>query len=277
MTSKLEALLAERRPLVMGVVNVTPDSFSDGGRYLKVDAAVKRALSMVEEKVDIVDVGGESTRPGAKPVSEEIELKRVVPVIKKIREESEVCISVDTSTPEVMRQAALVGCDVINDVRSLTREGALDAAAESGLAVCLMHMKGEPSQMQNNPTYENLIDEIRDFFRERISACDHAGIKRKQLLIDPGFGFGKTALHNLELVNRLRHFKSFGLPILIGVSRKSTIKKILGGNNDNLKIASVAAALIASLNGADVLRVHDVTETVAALRVAQSIVEESIF
>ena len=277
MMSKLEALLAERRPLVMGVVNVTPDSFSDGGRYLKVDAAVKRALSMVEEKVDIVDVGGESTRPGAEPVSEETELKRVVPVIQKIREESEVCISVDTSTPEVMRQAALVGCDVINDVRSLTREGALGAAAESGLAVCLMHMKGEPSHMQNNPTYENLIDEIRDFFRERISACDHAGIKRKQLLIDPGFGFGKTALHNLELVNRLRHFKSFGLPILIGVSRKSTIKKILGGNNDNLKIASVAAALIASLNGADVLRVHDVTETVAALRVAQSIVEESIF
>ena len=277
MMSKLEALLAERRPLVMGVVNVTPDSFSDGGRYLKVGAAVKRALSMVEEKVDIVDVGGESTRPGAEPVSEETELKRVVPVIQKIREESEVCISVDTSTPEVMRQAALVGCDVINDVRSLTREGALGAAAESGLAVCLMHMKGEPSHMQNNPTYENLIDEIRDFFRERISACDHAGIKRKQLLIDPGFGFGKTALHNLELVNRLRHFKSFGLPILIGVSRKSTIKKILGGNNDNLKIASVAAALIASLNGADVLRVHDVTETVAALRVAQSIVEESIF
>ena len=277
MMSKLEALLAERRPLVMGVVNVTPDSFSDGGRYLKVGAAVKRALSMVEEKVDIVDVGGESTRPGAEPVSEETELKRVVPVIQKIREESEVCISVDTSTPEVMRQAALVGCDVINDVRSLTREGALDAAAESGVAVCLMHMKGEPSHMQNNPTYENLIDEIRDFFRERISACEHAGIKRKQLLIDPGFGFGKTALHNLELVNRLRHFKRFGLPILIGVSRKSTIKKILGGNNDNLKIASVAAALIASLNGADVLRVHDVTETVAALRVAQSIVEESIF
>jgi len=277
MTSKLEALLAERRPLVMGVVNVTPDSFSDGGRYLKVDAAVKRALSMVEEKVDIVDVGGESTRPGAKPVSEETELKRVVPVIQKIREESDVCISVDTSTPEVMRQAALVGCDVINDVRSLTREGALDAAAESGLAVCLMHMKGEPSHMQNNPTYKNLIDEIRDFFRERISACDHAGINRKHLLIDPGFGFGKTALHNLELVNRLRHFKCFGLPILIGVSRKSTIKKILGGNNDNLKIASVAAALIASLNGADVLRVHDVKETVAALRVAQSIFEESFF
>ncbi len=176
-----------------------------------------------------------------------------------------------------MRQAALVGCDVINDVRSLTREGALGAAAESGLAVCLMHMKGEPSHMQNNPTYENLIDEIRDFFRERISACDHAGINRKHLLIDPGFGFGKTALHNLELVNRLRHFKCFGLPILIGVSRKSTIRKILGGNNDNLKIASVAAALIASLNGADVLRVHDVKETVAALRVAQSIFEESFF
>ena len=261
----------------MGVVNVTPDSFSDGGLYLKVGAAVERALSMVEEKVDIVDIGGESTRPGAKPVSEETELKRVVPVIQKIREESEVCISVDTSTPEVMRQAALVGCDVINDVRSLTREGALDAAAESGLAVCLMHMKGEPSHMQNNPTYENLIDEICDFFRERISACDHAGIKREHLLIDPGFGFGKTALHNLELVNRLRHFKCFGLPILIGVSRKSTIKKILGGNNDNLKIASVAAALIASLNGANVLRVHDVKETVASLRVAQSFVEESFF
>lgn len=277
MTSKLEALLAERRPLVMGVVNVTPDSFSDGGRYLKVGAAVKRALSMVEEKVDIVDIGGESTRPGAKPVSEETELKRVVPVIHKIREESEVCISVDTSTPEVMRQAALAGCDVINDVRSLTREGALDAAAESGLTVCLMHMKGEPSHMQKNPTYENLIGEICDFFWERISACDHAGIKREHLLIDPGFGFGKTALHNLELVNRLRHFKCFGLPILIGVSRKSTIKKILGGNNDNLKIASVAAALIASLNGADVLRVHDVKETVTSLRVAQSIVEESFF
>ena len=277
MTSKLELLLAERRPLVMGVVNVTPDSFSDGGRYLKVGAAVERALSMVREKVDIVDIGGESTRPGANPVPQETEMKRVVPVIQRIREKSEVCISVDTSTPEVMRQAALVGCNIINDVRSLTREGALDAAAETGLAVCLMHMKGVPSNMQDNPSYENLIEEICDFFSERISACKHVGIERERLLIDPGFGFGKTAIHNLEIINRLRQFKCFGLPILVGVSRKSTIRKILGGKQESLKMGSVAAALIASLNGANILRVHDVEETVAALRVAQSIVNESFF
>ena len=277
MTSKLELLLAERRPLVMGVVNVTPDSFSDGGRYLKVGAAVERALSMVREKVDIVDIGGESTRPGANPVPQETEIKRVVPVIQRIREKSEVCISVDTSTPEVMRQAALVGCNIINDVRSLTREGALDAAAETGLAVCLMHMKGVPSNMQDNPSYENLIEEICDFFRERISACKHVGIDSERLLIDPGFGFGKTAIHNLEIINRLRQFKCFGLPILVGVSRKSTIRKILGGKQESLKMGSVAAALIASLNGANILRVHDVEETVAALRVAQSIVNESFF
>ena len=277
MTSKLELLLAERRPLVMGVVNVTPDSFSDGGRYLKVGAAVERALSMVREKVDIVDIGGESTRPGANPVPQETEIKRVVPVIQRIREKSEVCISVDTSTPEVMRQAALVGCNIINDVRSLTREGALDAAAETGLAVCLMHMKGVPSNMQDNPSYENLIEEICDFFSERISACKHVGIDSERLLIDPGFGFGKTAIHNLEIINRLRQFKCFGLPILVGVSRKSTIRKILGGKQGSLKMGSVAAALIASLNGANILRVHDVEETVAALRVAQSIVNESFF
>ena len=168
-------------------------------------------------------------------------------------------------------------CNIINDVRSLTREGALDAAAETGLAVCLMHMKGVPSNMQDNPSYENLIEEICDFFSERISACKHVGIDSERLLIDPGFGFGKTAIHNLEIINRLRQFKCFGLPILVGVSRKSTIRKILGGKQESLKMGSVAAALIASLNGANILRVHDVEETVASLRVAQSIVNESFF
>ena len=275
MTSKLEALLAQGRPLVMGVVNVTPDSFSDGGRYLKVGAAVERALTMISEKVDIVDVGGESTRPGASPVPQETELERVIPVIQGIRERSEVCISVDTSNPEVMRQAASVGCDIINDVRSLTREGALEVAAGTGLAVCLMHMKGEPGNMQTNPSYENLMDEICAFFAKRIKACRAAGIEDTRLLVDPGFGFGKTALHNLEIINRLRQFKRFDLPVLIGVSRKSTIKKILGRNKECLTIGSVAAALIASLNGANILRVHDVRETVASLRVARSIFNES--
>ncbi|MFL2529590.1 MAG: dihydropteroate synthase [Candidatus Azotimanducaceae bacterium] len=260
----------------MGVLNVTPDSFSDGGHYFEADAAVERALTMVDEKADIVDVGGESTRPGAMSVSQNSELDRVIPVIERIRENSDVCVSVDTSNPEVMRQAALAGCDIINDVRSLAKEGALETAAASGLTVCLMHMKGEPSNMQDNPTYGNLIDEICDFFRERISACCAAGIESNRLVIDPGFGFGKTMLHNFELINRLGQFKSFGLPILIGVSRKSTIKKILGDFEKTLKVGSVTAALIASLNGAKVLRVHDVKETVASLRIAQCIVREKL-
>ena len=260
----------------MGVLNVTPDSFSDGGRYFEADAAVERALTMVDENADIVDIGGESTRPGAISVSQNSELDRVIPVIERIRENSDVCVSVDTSNPEVMRQAALAGCDIINDVRSLAKEGALETAAASGLTVCLMHMKGEPSNMQDNPTYGNLIDEISDFFRERISACYAAGIESNRLVIDPGFGFGKTMLHNLELINRLGQFKSFGLPILIGVSRKSTIKKILGDTEKTFKVGSVTAALIASLNGAKVLRVHDVKETVASLRIAQCIFREKL-
>ena len=276
MTSRFELLLGKERPLVMGVLNVTPDSFSDGGRYFEADAAVERALTMVDENADIVDIGGESTRPGAISVSQNSELDRVIPVIERIRENSDVCVSVDTSNPEVMRQAALAGCDIINDVRSLAKKGALETAAASGLTVCLMHMKGEPRNMQDNPTYGNLIEEVCDFFRERISACCTAGIESNRLVIDPGFGFGKTMLHNLELINRLGQFKSFGLPILIGVSRKSTIKKILGDTEKTLKVGSVTAALIASLNGAKVLRVHDVKETVASLRIAQCIFREKL-
>jgi dihydropteroate synthase len=257
----------------MGVLNVTPDSFSDGGQFLSVDAAMSHAMQMVKQGVDIIDVGGESTRPAAAAITPEMELERVLPVISIIREASpDVCISIDTSAPEVMQSAAELGVDLINDVRALRREGALKIAAQTGLHVCLMHMKGDPGTMQLDPRYKNLIPEINQFFGERISSCEQAGIARHRILLDPGFGFGKTPEHNMQIINRLSAFLEHRLPLLVGLSRKSTIARI----TEDLLSGSVAGAVIASANGAKIVRVHDVAETVSALRMSAAISRESL-
>ena len=267
-------MLLVKYPAVMGILNVTPDSFSDGGRYIERQAAVSHAASMIEQGADIIDVGGESTRPGSAPVSCDEELERVVPVIEAIRRISDIPISVDTSTPEVMRGAALAGATMINDVRALRMPGALDAAAETGLPVCLMHMQGEPKTMQDNPSYRDLIGEITDFFIERIAQCKQAGIAEEKLIVDPGFGFGKTLAHNLTLINRLHDFCSLGRPVLVGLSRKSTIGHVIGESHDRL-MGSVAGAVMAIARGASIVRVHDVGPTVEALEFASAIIGET--
>lgn len=254
----------------MGIVNVTPDSFSDGGLHFSLDNAVRHAEHLVAEGADIIDVGGESTRPGALAVSVDEELNRVVPVIEHVTNNMDVCVSVDSSTPVVMTEAASAGAGLLNDVRALKRDGAVSAAARTGLPVCLMHMQGEPDTMQLNPTYADLLQEIDAFFSERVAVCRQHGIG--ELLLDPGFGFGKLPEHNLQLVNQLSTFRRHDLPLLVGVSRKSTIAKV----TDDLQTGSVVGALIAAQNGAKVLRVHDVAPTVAALRVWKSITGESL-
>ena len=265
-----------KRPLVMGILNVTQDSFADGGRYLAPSQAVERARQMVHDGVDIIDIGGESTRPGAATVSVSEDLRRVIPVIEAIRSESAIPISVDTSTPEVMREAATIGIDLINDVRALTRAGALAAAAATCLPVCLMHMQGDPKTMQRNPTYDDLLVEICRFFEARMLACEAAGIPRSKLLLDPGFGFGKTVEHNLQLINRLDNFKDLGCPILVGLSRKSTIGQAIGNLTADRMAGSIAGAVVAFLNGASILRVHDVAETVQALQVVMAVQNEGL-
>ena len=246
-------------PVIMGILNVTPDSFSDGGKFFNKDDALRHAEEMVQAGAEIIDVGGESTRPGAAPVSEEEETARVVPVIAAVREKfPDVWISVDTSTPGVMRKACAAGCDILNDIRALRREGALEAAAELGAPVCIMHMQGEPGHMQDNPVYQDLIGEVSEFFYERIDACLNAGIKRENIILDPGFGFGKTLDQNYKLLGELEKFRTFDLPILAGMSRKSMIGGVTGaGTGDRLE-GTVAAHLVSILKGADIIRVHDV-------------------
>lgn len=270
--TRFAGLLDAGRPVVMAILNVTPDSFSDGGKFYSVDAAVTRAIEMISEGADIIDVGGESTRPGAAAVSTEEELARVLPVIEALRRVSDVPISIDTSKAAVIEAAAAAGADLINDVYALRNPGALAAAAASGLPVCLMHMQGEPRTMQQNPHYDDLIAEIRAFFLERIAACESAGIPRSRLILDIGFGFGKTPLHNVQLINRLKAFADLERPLLVGLSRKSTIGKIVP---DRL-IGSIAGALLAVEEGASMLRVHDVAATVHALRIRAAIRDESI-
>lgn len=274
--SCLSDLPRVKRPLVMGILNVTPDSFFDGGRYDSLDRAVERALSMVDEGADIIDIGGESTRPGAEPIGSHEELSRVIPVIEKLRSASDVAISVDTSTADVMDEAVRAGANLINDVRALQREGALESAARSGLPVCLMHMKGDPSNMQLNPQYDDLVLEVKQFFRARIDACRRAGIERERLILDPGFGFGKTPLHNLQLINRLGEFTELGLPLLVGLSRKSTIGKILDVPGDDRLFGSLAGAVIAVTNGASIIRAHDVKPTREALQVTWAMMNEQL-
>jgi dihydropteroate synthase len=259
------------RPQVMGIVNVTPDSFSDGGLAASTDAAVAHALRLVEEDADILDIGGESTRPGAREISLEEELRRVIPVIERLAKQTTVPISIDTSKPEVMRAAVAAGANMINDVFALRREGALDAAAESGVPVVLMHMSGEPHSMQESPHYDDVVADVHGFLTQRIFACEMAGIPKKKIVIDPGFGFGKTSAHNLALLAQLRRFVELGVPVLAGLSRKRTLGEITGRGVNERVHASVAAALIAAQNGAMILRVHDVAATVDALKVWQAV------
>ncbi|MDA0148687.1 dihydropteroate synthase [Vibrio sp. LaRot3] len=254
-------------PQVMGILNVTPDSFSDGGRFNSLENALQQAEKMIEAGVTIIDIGGESTRPGAPDVALEEELQRVIPVIKAIRAKHDVWISVDTSKAEVMRQAAEAGADIINDVRSLLEPGALEVAAQAGLPICLMHMQGQPRTMQANPHYDDLMEEVGQFLQERIDACEAVGIKREQLILDPGFGFGKTLDHNYHMLAHLEQFHQFNLPVLAGMSRKSMLFKLLDKTPAECVAASVSCATIAALKGAQIIRVHDFEETLDAVKV----------
>lgn len=253
-------------PQVMGVLNVTPDSFSDGGRYRDHDRAFRRASEMVEEGATIVDVGGESTRPGAEAVGEDEELDRVIPLIERIRRELDCVISIDTMKPAVMREACRAGAGIVNDVNALRSPGAVEAVRDAGAATVLMHMQGEPRTMQKQPHYEDVVAEVRRFLQDRVAALDEAGVPRQRLLIDPGFGFGKTLEHNLSLFAALRSFADLGLPLVVGVSRKSMFGQLLGLSIDQRLHAGVSAASLAAWLGASVVRTHDVGPTVEALR-----------
>jgi dihydropteroate synthase len=262
--------LALARPLVMGVLNVTPDSFSDGGRFVHLEAAIEHGLAMISEGAAFIDVGGESTRPGATAVSVEEELARVLPVVRALSSQAAV-ISIDTSKPEVMAQAAAAGAGLINDVRALRAPGALSAARDSGCAVCLMHMQGEPRTMQEAPAYGDVLQEVAQFLAARLDACRAAGIPAGRLLIDPGFGFGKTFEHNLTLLRGLPTLTRLGVPVLAGLSRKSMLGTLTGRAAGERLYGSLALAVIAALNGARIIRAHDVAATVDALKVVAAV------
>lgn len=257
-------------PKIMGILNVTPDSFSDGGRFNQLEQALQQAQSMLDEGADFIDVGGESTRPGAAEVSVQQELDRVVPVIEAINSRFDTLISIDTSKAVVMTEAVQAGAVLINDVRALQEDGALEAAAATDASICLMHMQGQPRTMQHRPHYDDLIDDISDFLRQRIRACDSAGISQEQILLDPGFGFGKALQHNYQLLNKLEHFHRLGCPLLVGMSRKSMLGKLLNNDVQERLAGSLACATIAALKGAQIIRVHDVGPTVDALKVVQA-------
>ncbi|WP_295718904.1 dihydropteroate synthase [uncultured Halovibrio sp.] len=269
-------ILSEKTPspAVMGVINATPDSFSDGGRFIDPGNALSQARAMVEAGVDWVDIGGESTRPGATPVSLQEELDRVCPVIEAIRRELDVPISLDTSAPEVMREGARLGISMINDVRSLEREGAVAAARDTGLAVCIMHRQGEPETMQDRPEYSNVLEEVLGYLERRAAQLQDAGIPGDRLLYDPGFGFGKTLEHNLVLLENLEAIVTRGWPVLVGMSRKSMIGGVTGRPVEERMAGSVAAAAMAMMKGAAIVRVHDVKETVDAARMVRAAREQ---
>ena len=265
------------RARVMGIVNVTPDSFSDGGAHDNVDAAVAHGLRLAAEGADILDVGGESTRPGAEPVGVEEELRRVIPVIERLARECPLPISVDSSKPEVMRAAVAAGAGMLNDVHALRGEGALDAAASFATPVVLMHMQGEPRSMQAEPHYEDVVSEVFRFLAERIFAAEMAGIDKKRIVVDPGFGFGKNRDHNLALLAQLRRFEELGVPVLAGLSRKKTIGELTGRSDPRERVhGSVTAHLIAAQHGARLLRVHDVAATVDALQVWNAVAAQPL-
>ncbi|MBM0491158.1 dihydropteroate synthase [Aeromonas jandaei] len=255
------------RPHVMGILNVTPDSFSDGGHFNQIERAVAHARQMVADGATLIDIGGESTRPGAPDVSEQEELDRVIPVVERLVSECDVMLSLDTSKAVVMREGCKAGAHLINDVRALLEPGALDAAAEARVPVCLMHMQGQPRTMQVEPHYDDLVGEVKAFFDERIAACLTAGIAREQLLLDPGYGFGKTLAHNYQLLAAQGELLDYGLPLLVGMSRKSMIGNLLNRPVGERLAGSLACALIGMQHGARIIRVHDVRETMDALRV----------
>ncbi|WP_139684567.1 dihydropteroate synthase [Vibrio tasmaniensis] len=257
------------RPHVMGILNVTPDSFSDGGKFNSLDNALLQAERMIQAGVSIIDIGGESTRPGAPDVSLEEELARVIPAIKAIRTKFDVWISIDTSKAEVMRQAVEAGADLINDVRALQEPGALEVAAEANVPICLMHMKGQPRTMQANPSYDDVLTDVEAFLQERVEACETVGISKEQLILDPGFGFGKTIEHNYHLLAHLEKFHTLGLPVLAGMSRKSMIFKLLDKAPADCMVASVTCATIAAIKGAQIIRVHDVEDTLEAMKIIE--------
>ncbi|WP_232825112.1 dihydropteroate synthase [Salinicola sp. RZ23] len=270
-------LLDLTRPRVMGILNVTPDSFSDGGRHQRLDDARRHAERMLAEGADIIDVGGESTRPGAQPVALDAERERVLPVVEMLTREFDALVSVDTSAPQIITEAARAGAGLINDVRALTRDGALAAAAQSALPVCLMHMQGEPQTMQQAPHYAEPIEvAVIDFLRQRVAACEQAGIPRARLLLDPGFGFAKTLEHNLQLLNRLSALDALDLPLLVGVSRKRMIGEALGREVSQRLPGGLALAVMALERGARILRVHDVAPTRDAIDMAWAVLQERV-
>ncbi|MBA6327898.1 dihydropteroate synthase [Colwellia sp. MB02u-6] len=258
----------------MGILNVTPDSFSDGGKYTQFDYALEQAEQMITDGATIIDIGGESTRPGAKAVSEHDELVRVIPVLKAIKQRFDIVVSIDTSKASVMSAAIDAGADMINDVRALQNDGCLAAIANSNIPVCLMHMQGIPKNMQNNPSYDHVIDDIIMFFQQRIDTCLSAGIARERLILDPGFGFGKTLEQNFYLLANLSKFNQLGLPLLAGLSRKSMIGKLLNREVEQRLAGSLATAIIAAQQGAHIIRVHDVKETVDALKVLKAVTNQ---
>jgi dihydropteroate synthase len=259
------------KPIIMGIVNVTPDSFSDGGNYNSVDDAFNQAMRLIKDGAENLDIGGESTRPGAPDVALQEELERVIPVIKRIREASDCVISIDTSKAAVMEAAIEAGADIINDVRALQEPGALEVAAKHpDVPVCLMHMQGQPRTMQTNPTYENLISEISQFFEERVLTCSKAGINQNRIILDPGFGFGKTLNHNFEILEKFNEFSTLGLPLLAGLSRKSMFGQLLNRETSERVAASLAGALLCAQKGAHIIRVHDVQETADVIGVWQA-------
>ena len=264
-------LIAGDAPVIMGILNVTPDSFSDGGEFDRIDVAVAHALAMQAQGASIIDVGGESTRPGAQPVDASQEIARVVPVIEAIRRQSAIPISIDTSKPEVMKAAVKAGANLVNDVNALRAAGAVECCVELGVPVCLMHMQGEPRTMQQHPEYSDVVNDVRDFLLERVRVCVEAVIFPEQIVLDPGFGFGKTLQHNLQLLSRLDELCGLKFPLLVGVSRKSMLGAILDRAVDQRVIGGVAAAVIAYGKGARWFRVHDVAETNDALKICTAL------
>lgn len=264
-------ILVLDRARIAGIVNVTPDSFSDGGKFLDAQRAIEQGLQLVEEGADLLDIGGESTRPGAEPVSAQDEIARVVPVIGALAKQVAVPIVIDTSKPEVMRAAVAAGAGMINDVYALRQDGALDAAAELKVPVCLMHMQGEPRTMQEAPHYDEVVEEVKRFLADRIFSCELSGIDKKRIVVDPGFGFGKTLEHNLALLRSLDQIAALGVPLLVGLSRKAMIGTLTGREIDQRAVGSAAAALIAVQKGALIVRVHDVATTRDALTVWQGV------
>ncbi|OCH02435.1 dihydropteroate synthase [Aliivibrio fischeri] len=272
--SKNKSLLLDRSH-VMGILNVTPDSFSDGGQFTHLDAALKQVEKMVNAGVSFIDIGGESTRPGAPEVSLQQELDRVLPIIEAVHQRFDTWISIDTSKAIVMQEAVKAGADLINDVRALQEPNALQVAAEANVPICLMHMQGQPRTMQSNPSYQDLFSDISDFLSERIDACQSVGIAKDKLILDPGFGFGKTLAHNYQLLAELERFHQFGLPLLAGMSRKSMVFKLLDVEPKMAVSGSLACATIAAMKGAQIIRVHDFEQTMDIVKVCQATLEQS--